>query len=49
MKQELMELRNEVAKLKEENDSLKDTNSEYGEQLKIYDEAYEKVAMLREK
>ena len=49
MKQELMELRNEVVKLKEENDSLKDTNSEYGEQLKIYDEAYEKVAMLRKK
>ena len=31
------------------NGELEDTNSEYGEQLKIYDEAYEKVAMLRKK
>lgn len=47
MKQELITLRNEVAKLADENDGLKNLNSEYDEQLKIYDEAYEKVAELK--
>ncbi len=49
MKQELITLRNEVAKLADENDGLKNLNSEYDEQLKIYDEAYQKVAELKRK
>lgn len=47
MKQELIELRDRVAKLSDENESLKNSNSKYDEQLKIYDEAYQKVAELR--